>query len=164
MSCSPPHDLGSRLSSRMGAMPRMGRGSHGSVATMLLCETRTFFAYTVSSSVYDLYEITGDAFEYLGPSIEDLVIHVEATDVSTSFRYNIGLQRRFLSGPWSDPVKLYGQDRVQSDPPYEPTPPFSTRAAFGVRSRLVVMANVVSGGSPGERADLSILAAVRFFD
>ncbi|MFT7520999.1 MAG: hypothetical protein ACI9MC_003150 [Kiritimatiellia bacterium] len=136
--------------------------SVGAVATTILTETKTFYALTISDNVYDLNELTGPEFVHLGPAIEDIVVHVEATDMSASFRYNIGIQHRFTSGAWSTPVKLFSTDNTSTG--YNISPIFNNRGEFGVQTRLVLMTNVVTSGAAGESADLSIAVAVRFFN
>jgi len=129
---------------------------------MVLCETRTFYALTISTTAYDLHELTGPELLELGPAIQDLVIHVEASNMTANFNYNIGIQHRFISGAWSTPTPLFLND-ITSDG-YQISDPFSDRREFGMQTRIVLMANVTAGGAAGQSADLSIAVAVRFFD
>lgn len=57
----------------------------GNILLFNLLERETIAALSVGANVWDQRVITGEAFERLGPALEDLVVHVEMRNTTGLF-------------------------------------------------------------------------------
>ena len=87
-------------------------------------------------------------------------MHVVGTNYDQEFRYQLKLQYRYMNGDWQNADIT---TTAQTNGTYLITLPFNDRASLGMRIRIVLRCAYASGGNVGDRADLSVAAAVRFW-
>lgn len=133
-----------------------------SVMVLELAREQVFRTQSRSDQVFDEFVLTGAELADLGPAIQDIVIHSEASDISSAFQYKVALQYKYLNGSWTT-VDLTS---VYTDGAYNISSIFSNRAVFGIHIRLVLLCAVTNAGTGDivEQASLNISAAVRLYN
>ena len=140
-------------------------GGISNVLVFDLCEDQVFEATAqVGSSLWDDYILTGEELEAMGPMIEDIVIHSEGSNFSTNFSYRVILQYKFRNGPWADAdSSAVILQALQTSGAYVISSPYSTRAKFGMKIRILVQTQIAAGTNV-QKGNLTISAAVRLFN
>ena len=137
----------------------------GNVLLFRLLERQTVIAISPSSG-WDQLVITDEVYEPLGPSIEDLVVHLELRNPSGGFECRVAVQRKLLDGDWSvvqsQDVVIGGTPLTTAD--YYVGTPYTDRSRMGgIRTRLLLQYHIGAGGSTGAKAELTVNAALRLF-
>jgi hypothetical protein len=121
-------------------------------------------AITVSNSNWDLMVLPCDELEFLGPSLEDIVVHLELRDPSSSFGCRVVIQYKYENGDWST---VTGSDEVLAEKTtadYHIGSPFSDRSRLGRRRiRFMLQYHAQAGGSAGAKGVVSVSVACRPF-
>lgn len=157
-----------------------GGGGLGNVAIFdLLVEQQiiTTTLDTAASSPWDTLVLTGQDFEPLGKTIQDIVIDCEVTNLVAQFQFFVAIQTRFRNGDWGPSLAdiitagsaycLLGTPAAPIDTAkYTIGSAFSDRTKMGVLSRLVMFhqSKSAGGGRVGASARISMQAAVRFWE
>ncbi len=133
------------------------RGS--SVLTIECCDRHTFVANT--NGVWSEYVITDDSYAQLGPSIQDIVPHVDGEDFGTYFSYKLVVQRSFRGSNWTDATSgdLMSPTTTTG---YKTASAFTNRQEIGLRTRVVLRTQLSQAGDPTS-GTLSVTLAVRVF-
>jgi hypothetical protein len=130
-----------------------------------LCEDRVFESTSpVGQNLWDDFVLTGAEFEDLGPLIEDIVIHSEGSNFTANYSYRVVLQYKFRNGPWQDAdSSAVVLQALQTSGNYVISTPYSTRTKFGMKIRIVLQTQIVTGTTNVQKGNLTVSAAVRFF-
>lgn len=131
-----------------------------SVLTFLSCDRQTFTAY--SNATWTEYVLTDEGYAQLGPSIQDIVAHVDGEAFDADFKYKLVVQRSFRGSNWEDATSgdLLGPQTAEG---YKSNgTPFSNRADIGLRTRVVLRTQQAQAGAP-QSGTLSVVLAVRVF-
>lgn len=144
---------------RVRKFAAIGRGSPN-VLTIELADDDVFQATAIGAANWDEVVLTDEEFEDLGPSIVDLVIHGEGTNLSQYFNYQVQLQYRGKTGAWVDGGAVLP---TQNSGTYVISSAFSDRSKFGRRIRLVLRTQITTGQTGTQKGLLSLLAAIRLY-
>ena len=138
-------------------------GNIGSVAVYELMTEQTIQT-SADGGNWDSFVLIDESFEGLGPGIVDIVGHAECAGPSPYFSYRVVLEYKYLNGGWTADTSTPIIPVTTNSSAYVITAtPYSDRTKFGRRIRLVLQAQVGSGGSGMHRGALTLSAAVRFF-
>lgn len=137
-------------------------GGMGSVRVFELIESEVVQTTTLQANGFDELVLTDESFEGLGPSIQDLVMHLEVTNASASFACRVVLQYRYDNGPWkTDNSTLVLGLQTTSD--YFIGTAYNDRTKLGRRIRLLLQTCVATGGTVTQRGAVTASVAARFF-
>jgi hypothetical protein len=151
MSCSQPG-----AGDRKGLLAKQMMGS-----TLLynLAVDEVFLA-TCPVGAFDEYVLTDEDFERMGPSIVDIVVHAEGSNFSSNFSYDLVVQFKFGLGAWQTGGNLIP---LRTNGDYTPGTPFTNRAQFGIRTRILLRTQITGIVTATQRGNLNITAAVRMY-
>jgi hypothetical protein len=165
MACNEPLASRSTTNGRAAASGGTRRGQRQSLLSTLvfdLCDEQPFQATSpVASALFDEYVLTDEEFEGLGPSLVDLIVHAEGTNFTANFSYDVVLQYKFRNGAWT--TVATSLVALQTATTYVIGSTYSDRAKFGMRIRLVLRTQIVTGTSNPQHGALTVSVAARLY-
>lgn len=143
----------------------------GDVVMITLLERSVVAALTVSDTAWDQLVLTDESFEGLGPGVQDLVVHADLRNTTGTFECRVVLQRKHMDSDWTPaPASIGAGDvvlAVVGADGYAPIAVFNDRTRLNAaKIRLVLQyhAKATGGGAVGNKAELSLSVALRFYN
>lgn len=162
MDCRTPSSFSARMR-ESSAMQRRTMLPGGITLIEMLCR-EIVTAVKVGDSVWDEKVISDEAFELTGPSIQDVVAHLELRNPANSFACRVCIQYKYLDGDWST---IGSSDVIlaeQNTADCFVSTPFTDRSRLGrIRIRVVLQYHAKTGGSAGAAGQVSVSLAARPF-
>ena len=151
------------LRSARGGGGALGRASMmGSVVWVDFCDGQTITATaTNASNQFNEYVLAEDPV--FGPGVQDIVIHVDCSNMTPKFQFDVIIQWRDKYGTWKQDVatKLI---TTQTAADYYVGTPYTTRSSFGRHIRILLRASIQAAGpNPTETATIKAGGAFRMF-